>query len=149
MNDDDDSGLPEQMFSRINDPATSHAAGQGAGEQLADSMKWVTRVMSDGKPRIDEEIFAEAEALGYTKSADRTRHGRDALVDKGILRPTGKTRATTRKRQSQEWEFTGTPVPRDAVMTKQTTPVQASLPFDAPFTPHCASCTCGKHKTDE
>lgn len=138
----------EQQFARITDPATSQAAGQGAEEAISDSVKWVKRVMADGKPRIDEEIFAVAEAAGFSKSFDRIRHGRLVLVKKGVLVFTGRTKPTNRRRQSQEWMLPGGSGP-SLVAKTSVAPVQTALPFDAPFTPHCPSCTCGKHKADE
>ena len=59
--------------------------------------------MSDGTPRIDQEIWQACRDIGYIASLDAVQHGRLALSEVGILMETGVTRDTTDGCPSREW----------------------------------------------
>lgn len=131
MTDDDGTtaAVSAPPLARSSDPATSHVSGQAAAVALPHSMQWVMRVMSDGKPRIDEEIYDDAVSGGFKNDSTRTRQGRRVLVRRGILKFTGKTRLTSRKRPAQEWEISP--------------PGYVPPTVDTEGEGHCPTCTCG------
>lgn len=163
-----------QYYTRNGDPATSRAAGEKAAKYSPEVIRKVANTMDDGVARIDEEIHEATVASGYKKTADAIRHGRGALVARGYLVPTGKTRATkTGGEQSQEWVRRQT-VPSIITVVdfdlqneasvraaeakqrreekkaakkaaKEGKAVQTELPLDAAAPTHCPTCTCGTH----
>ena len=100
------SDTPELPFVRPTDPATSVLAAGKAARASSRAVAAVRAVMSDGRARIDEEIWRECRAAGYVSSFDTIRHGRVALSRSGILVETGETRETGTGSPSREWRAT-------------------------------------------
>lgn len=103
-----------ERLSRNTDPSTSASAAAEASARLAKRAEEVLRVMSDGIPRIDEEIHAAMLANGYRVEMSSARHGRKVLADKGLIEYTGTNRRTKHNRESMEWRIAngaGVPVP--------------------------------------
>lgn len=94
---------------RSKDPYTSLLAAQKAAKASAVAMSEVAKVMVDGKPRIDHEIWRDCQRNGYKGSPDTVRHGRLAFSEQGLLLWTGVCRKTPYKTQAREWVWDGSP----------------------------------------
>ena len=64
----------EPPKARASDPPESHEAAAGKADEIAGEQ--VASVLRDGKPRTDEQIYAELKQRGYDLSDSRARHGR-------------------------------------------------------------------------
>ena len=95
------------LRARATDPDTSREAARAAKDKISPSMDWVSRVMRDGTPRIDEEIHIAAVSMGCPLGPTRTRHGRNDLVKLGRIEATGKKRRTSTNTNSKEWVWCG------------------------------------------
>ncbi len=60
--------------------------------------------MSDGKGRIDEEIWQRCRAQGYISSLATVQHGRLALSEAGVLIDTDTERNTSNNSPSIVWK---------------------------------------------
>lgn len=68
-----------------------------------ESVEFAEQVMSDGIPRIDEEIWIECKRRGFIGSLDAVEHGRRVLELTGVLKETGEKRRTSVGGFSREW----------------------------------------------
>lgn len=92
----------DKTLVRTSDPLTSREGAKDRND--ASDAAVVVTVMSDGIPRIDEEIHAEAVRLcGYERTQDRLRHGRRLAQKLGRIKLTGHRRPTSQGGASREW----------------------------------------------
>jgi hypothetical protein len=94
---------PEQPFVRNGDPYTSVAAAMRAAAASPKAVAAVARLMNDGQPRIDHEIWSDCRPA-YIASIDTVRHGRLALSETGLIVETGETRITPNGMRSRVWQ---------------------------------------------
>lgn len=88
---------------RSTDPETSLLAAVKAAKASTVATQIVWRVMLDGKPRIDEEIWVACRRINYICSLSTIQHGRLALSSTGYLADTGERRRTSDGCQSIVW----------------------------------------------
>lgn len=89
---------------RTGDPRTSVEAARRTAKASLTALQAVERVMADGLPRIDEEIWRQCRATGYVSSLATVQHGRLALSEAGILKDVG-TRNTSYGSPSRTWQI--------------------------------------------
>jgi hypothetical protein len=94
-----------RRLSRTGGPETSLEAARLAAKASKKAMQQVRRVMADGLPRIDEELWQACRDSGYVTSLATVQHGRLALSEAGILEDTGKTRTTSNGCKSRIWKM--------------------------------------------
>lgn len=94
-----------ETLARRSDPETSVEAACKAARASKKAMAAVRKVMSDGVPRIDEEIWAACRAAGYISSFDAVRHGRRALSEARVILDTGERRNTESGAASRVWRI--------------------------------------------
>lgn len=86
---------------RNTDPGTSHAAAASV-EQIRESQRRVYDLLAS--PKCDEEIIATARDAGVQMTDSGIRTRRSELVDKGLVRDSGKRRKTAANRLTIVWE---------------------------------------------
>lgn len=97
--------LPAKRLRRTTDPSTStEAACQATRASLA-AANAVARILADGIPRIDEEIWEDCRRAGYCKSLATIQRGRLALFEAGYIVETGQVRPTSLGGSSREWVY--------------------------------------------
>jgi hypothetical protein len=110
-NDDDDLLDPNRRYRR-GDPSTSREAAIQSVSASRKSVDFAEQVMSDGIPRIDEEIWLECRSRGFLGSLDALEHGRRVLEITGVLAETGVKRRTSVGGMSREWILRTPSTPR-------------------------------------
>jgi hypothetical protein len=96
--------LSLERLVRTTDPETSLLAAIKASKASRKAVAAVREVMTDGVPRIDEEIWQACRAAGFISSLATVQHGRLALSEAGVLTGTGVTRETSNGSPSREWK---------------------------------------------
>lgn len=88
---------------RRDDPMTSREAAIQSERASREAVEFAERVMIDGIPRIDEEIWRACERLGFVGSLDAVEHGRKVLEKLSFIVQTGKKRRATTGGMAREW----------------------------------------------
>jgi len=94
-----------ELFVRGSDPDTSLAAAIKAARASKEATRAVFVAMSDGVPRIDQEIREACIRAGYVRSLSTIQHGRLALSNTGEILDTGLRDLTKDGEKSIIWRI--------------------------------------------
>lgn len=95
--------IPKHRLSRPGDPYTSALSAGAAHGRSRLAIYGVATVMKTRGKLIDEEVQVECAKLGYVRHLSTIEHGRLALQEVGLIRPTGISRPTKSGSPAQEW----------------------------------------------
>jgi hypothetical protein len=106
----------ERRYRRTDPRESVEAARRAIGASLR-VLHALERLLSDGRPRIDEEMFFELRTGGLPNSADAVRHARLTLAEAlpPLIRRTGVSRPTQMGQLSREWVIIGAAQARHAM----------------------------------